>query len=149
MKKYTKFFLIVGILLFLIYWGAFGLGTTKNDSSSISAEPTYPTSMLTLTNAATGAKEIAYIQQKLDDAHVPAYYTTCVRYVVDESKVFYQVEIHEYHNEGSCPGAKGVSPLAALFRISKIDNSITYYDVIPDKFIAFNQWVKRLNSSKN
>lgn len=149
MKKYTKVFLMVGILLFLIYWSAFGLGTIKKDSSSINAEPTSSTPSLTLTNAATGAKEIAYIQQKLNDSHVPTYYTTCVRYVTGETKAFYQVEVHEYHNEGSCPGAKGVSPLAAMFRISKIDNSITYYDVIKDKFIPFSQWIAQLSTSKN
>lgn len=146
----TKILVILAILLLLIIHKAFDFSFVKDENSTSRNDISYsPTPMLTITDLATGTKEIAYIKQKLKDTHVPAYYTTCVRYVTSETQTFYQVEIHELHNGNNCPGATEVSPLAAMFRINKADNNITYYDVVNDKFIPFDEWVAQLNSSKN
>ena len=89
------------------------------------------------------SEAIAYLRQKLQISQVKTYWlaTTCVTYIAGEQQDYYQIEIHEYHNEGSCPGAKGVSPLAAMFRVNKSDNNITVNDVFADKFIPFNDWI--------
>lgn len=145
---------IVGLILGVVYFGikayypAIQEGSKPTTVPSNTVSPT-PTPFFTPSpkNLADENKAISYLKQKLQASHVKVYWldTKCVTYLSDEDANFYNVEIHEYHNEKDCPGASETAPLIAWFRIKKSDNSITYYDIVHNKFISFNHWVAQAN----
>ena len=60
---------------------------------------------------------------------------------------FYDFAIHENHT-GNCEGDPNTSPVIDRFRVSRINNSILWYDVVNDKYFPFKALIEYRKSKK-
>lgn len=65
----------------------------------------------------------------------------------DEDNNTIGIELHEYHQQG-CPGDPHTSPLIDRFLINKETKIISWYDVIKNKVVGFEEYVKTVNKYK-
>ena len=65
----------------------------------------------------------------------------------NEDKNTIGIELHEYHQQG-CPGDPHTSPLIDRFLINKETKIISWYDVIKNKVVGFEEYVKTVNKYK-
>jgi len=59
----------------------------------------------------------------------------------NEDKNTIGIELHEYHQQG-CPGDPHTSPLIDRFLINKTTKTISWYDVIRNKVVGFEEYIK-------
>ena len=65
----------------------------------------------------------------------------------NEDKNTIGIELHEYHQQG-CPGDPHTSPLIDRFLINKETKIISWYFVIQNKVVGFEEYVKTVNKYK-
>lgn len=59
----------------------------------------------------------------------------------NEDKYTIGIELHEYHQQG-CAGDPHTSPLIDRFLINKTTKTISWYDVIRNKVVGFEEYIK-------
>ncbi|MFH0773624.1 MAG: hypothetical protein V1922_04920 [bacterium] len=69
----------------------------------------------------------------------------CIVYFSSEKQDYFQVEIRERHGDKICPGAFKNFTLMAMYRINKKTGAITWYDIINDRFISWEEFVRSLS----
>ncbi len=60
---------------------------------------------------------------------------------------FYEFAIHENHTE-NCKGDPNTSPVIDRFRVSRINNTVLWYDVMNDKYLPFKALIENRKSKK-
>lgn len=65
----------------------------------------------------------------------------------NEDKNTIGIELHEYHQQG-CPGDPRTSPLIDRFLINKETKIISWYDVINNKVVGFEEYIKTVDNYK-
>lgn len=96
------------------------------------------------------AQAVRLVTDRAKDEKVNDYWVTspCVFVASGTRDDNFLVEFHDKHNERDCPGDPLTQPLIASFSISKVDGAITWYDVINDKDVPFDDYVRRLKFKK-
>lgn len=60
---------------------------------------------------------------------------------------FFEFSLHENHTE-NCKGDPNTSPVIDRFRVSRINNTILWYDVVNDEYLPFKALIEN-RKSKN
>ena len=60
---------------------------------------------------------------------------------------FYEFALHEKYG-GNCKGDPSTSPVVDRFRVSRISNSILWYDVVNDEYLPFNALIEFRKSKR-
>lgn len=94
---------------------------------------------------------VRLVTDRAKDEKVNDYWVTnpCVFVESVTRSDYFLVAFHEKHYDNEeCPGDPLTRPLIAMFHVSKADGAITWYDIINDKSVPFDDYVKRLKFKK-
>ena len=68
-------------------------------------------------------------------------------YTETKTSKFYEFALHEKHGD-NCDGDPNSYPVIDRFRVSRISNSILWYDVVNDKYLPFKALIEYRKSKK-
>lgn len=76
------------------------------------------------------------------------FHSKCIEFwLVNEDKNTLRIELHQYHLDG-CPGDPNWSPRLETFIINKTTKTISWYDVMRNKVVDFQEYIDLVNQPK-